>query len=79
MMNEKNGSIVKVYWLIDPSWVIQNEMFFSKEGNPNTFSATNHMSHEQMNNPRSLVIWFELIQKVTRKGFEHAVANNFLS
>jgi hypothetical protein len=59
---------VKVYWLIDPPLVIRNEMFFKKEGNPNTLSATNHMSHDQTNNPRSLVIWFELIQKVTHKG-----------
>jgi hypothetical protein len=55
--------------------------FFSIEGNPNTLSATNHMSHEQMNNPRSLVIWFELIQKVTHKGFEQFsfIGINFLN
>jgi len=34
MMNEKNGSIVKVYWLIDAQLVIWNEMFFQKKATP---------------------------------------------
>jgi hypothetical protein len=34
MMNEKNGSIVKVYWLIDPPLIIWNEMFFQKKATP---------------------------------------------
>jgi hypothetical protein len=68
MMNWKNGSIVKVYWLIDPPLVIGNEMFF-KRRQPQHFKC--NKSYVPWTNEQSKVlgdIWFELIQKVTHKG-----------